>query len=77
MTPAISSVTLPESFVRAAEVQAHLEGISVEQWITDAVAGKVKVAEFFNRRAQGASGKTLGEILDLVPDNPPDPGDEL
>jgi hypothetical protein len=33
--------------------------------------------EFFRRRAAGATGERLRAALDAVPDNPPDPGDEL
>lgn len=32
-------------------------------------------AEFFKRRAAGA-GKGLQHYLDMIPDIPPDPGDE-
>jgi hypothetical protein len=32
--------------------------------------------EFFRRRARGAA-KGLNHYLDMVPDLPPDPGDEL
>ena len=81
MTPATSSVTLPDSIVRAAEVQVRLHGVSLEDWISRAVAERLDtqeaVEEYFSVRAAGASGRSLGEILDQVPDNPPDPGDEL
>jgi hypothetical protein len=73
----IESVQLPADLQSRVARLAEQEGVSVEQWVIEAVAAKADTAEFFNRRARGASGKTLGEILDLVPDNPPDPGDEL
>ncbi len=34
-------------------------------------------AEFYRRRAQRTDGTSLCAILDLAPDVPPDPGDEL
>jgi len=73
----IESVQLPADLQSRVTRLAELEGVSVEQWIAEAVAAKADTAEFFNSRAQRASGKTLREILDLVPDNSPDPGDEL
>jgi hypothetical protein len=81
MATATSSVTLPESIVRAAEVQARLRGVSLEEWVSRAVAERLDTdegaREFFRRRAAGASPGALGRALDAVPDNPPDPGDEL
>ena len=32
---------------------------------------------FFRRRAAGATGDALRRALEAVPDNAPDPGDEL
>jgi hypothetical protein len=81
MATATSSVTLSESIVRAAEVQARLNGVSLEEWVSRAVAERLDTdegaREFFRRRAAGASPGALGRALDAVPDNPPDPGDEL
>lgn len=81
MAPATSSVTLPESIVRAAEVQARLRGVSLEEWVSRAVTERLDTdegaCEFFRRRAAGATGDALRRALDAVPDNPPDPRDEL
>ena len=70
-------VQLPAALQSRATHFAELDGVSVEKWIADAVASKVETAEFFHRRSQGASGKSLMEILNAVPNNPPVSGDEL
>lgn len=48
-------VELPESIVRAAEVQARLLGASTEQWIETAIAERIRLenadAEYFRARA--------------------------
>ena len=81
MATATTAVLLPESVVRAAEVQARIRGISVEEWVSRAVAERLDTAEgaqeFFRRRAAGATGQGLQRILDAAPDVPPMPGDEL
>ncbi|WP_105427703.1 toxin-antitoxin system HicB family antitoxin [Neorhizobium tomejilense] len=72
---------LPTSIKEAAARLAKEDGVSLNQWIASAVAQKVGVvetaAEFLKRRANGASGDRLLQILDEVPDNPPMEGDEL
>ena len=49
-------------------------------WVTSALAQKIGAVEtaavFFQRRSAGA-GKGLSSYLDLIPDHPPMPGDEL
>ena len=81
MTFATSSVVLPESIVRAAEVQARLRGISLEDWVSRAIAERLDTVEgsreFFRRRAGGATGEALGRALDAVPSRVPDAGDEI
>jgi hypothetical protein len=81
MAAATSSVMLPESIVRAAEVQARLRGVTLEEWLSRVVAERLDTPEgareFFRRRAVGAAGDNLGRALDAVPSCPPDPGDEL
>ncbi len=78
---AASPVMLPENIVRAAEVQAGLLGVSLEEWVSRAIAERLDIMEgareFFRRRAAGATGDALGRALDAVPSRPPDPGDEL
>jgi hypothetical protein len=81
MATSTSPVLLPESIVRAAEVQASLRGVSLEEWIARAVAERLDTPEgareFFGRRAAEAAGDPLGRALDAVPSRPPDRGDEL
>jgi hypothetical protein len=81
MATATSSVMLPDSIVRAAEVQARLRGVSLEEWVSRAVAERLDTnegaREFFRRRAVGATGDALGRALDAVPSRAPEPGDEL
>jgi hypothetical protein len=74
------TLSLPESVLKRAEELAREDGVSLDIWVTSAVAQKIGVvetaAEFFRRRAAGA-GKGLRSYLDLIPDNPPMAGDEL
>ncbi len=71
---------VPESLLKRAEELAREDGVSLDIWITSALAQKIgaveTAAEFFRRRSAGA-GKGLEVYLDLIPDNPPAPGDEL
>jgi len=75
-------VLLPESIVRAAEVQARLRGVALEGWVSRAVVERLDTIEgareFFRRRAQGAgSGEAAIRFLQSAPDAPPMPGDGL
>lgn len=81
MAAAMSTLILPESIVRAAEAQARVRGVSVEDWVSRAVAERLDTdegsREFFRRRAAGATGDALRRVLDTVPSGPVDVGDEL
>ena len=81
MAAATSPVLLPESVVRAAEVQARMRGVSLEEWVSRIIVERLDTPEgareFFRRRAAGATGDALGRALAAVPSRPPDPGDEL
>ena len=78
---ASSYVRLPEHLINTARNQAEQRGLSVDEWIAIAIAdhltGTEAAEEFFRNRAAGARRGALREALDAVPDNPPDPGDEL
>ena len=72
---------LPESLKNAAQRLARQDGVSLNQWISVAVAQKVSVVEtsagFFRRRAGTAKAEDLKAFLDRAPDVPPMPGDEV
>ncbi len=72
---------LPMSLKETATRLAREDGVSLNQWITSAVAqkiGSVETAEeLLKRRAAGAKPGDLMHYLDRAPDVPPIPGDEL
>jgi hypothetical protein len=71
---------LPESLVERAEELARQDGVSLDVWVTSALAqktGAVETGAGFFRRKSSDAGKGLNSYLDLIPDNPPIPGDEL
>lgn len=81
MSKATYPLKLPLSIKRAAERLAKEDHVSLNQWIAAAVAEKVGVvetaAEFFKKRAGGATGKGLMKFLKNAPKTPPDPEDKL
>jgi HicB family len=72
---------LPQSIKRAAERLAKEDGVSLNQWISVAVAQKVgsveTAAEFLRRRAGNARVEDLERFMAAAPDVPPLPGDEI
>jgi hypothetical protein len=72
---------LPASIKAAAERLAKEDGVSLNQWISAAVAQKVGAVEaasvFFRRRAGSARPEDLHAVLAAVPDVAPAPGDEV
>ena len=81
MNRATIQVKLPPSLGNAARKLAEEDGVSLNQWVSLAVAQKISSVEtadaFFKRRSQGADQVDLLEILRNVPDRASDPGDEL
>lgn len=81
MSKATYPLKLPASIKAAAARLAKEDGVSLNQWIALAVAQKVgaveTAAEFFRRRAGDARPEDLCSVLALVPNRPPDLGDEL
>jgi hypothetical protein len=74
-------VKLPPSLGNAAKKLAEEDGVSLNQWVSLAVAQKISSVEtaeaFFARRSQGADQVDFLEILRNAPDQAPDSGDEL
>lgn len=70
---------LPTSIKKAAQRLAQEDGVSLNQWIASAVAEKVGVmetaAQFFKKRAGGATGTGLMKFLRNAPTAAPDPED--
>jgi hypothetical protein len=72
---------LPDSVKKAAQRLAKEDGVSLNQWISSAVAQKVGVSEtaaqFFQSRANGATPSDLQQFLRAAPDVTPVSRDEL
>lgn len=72
---------LPMSLKETAARMAREDGVSLNQWITAAVAQKIGAVEtadaLLERRAATARSGDLTRYLDQAPDLPPVPGDEL
>ena len=71
---------LPESLKNAAQRLARQDGVSLNQWISVAVAQKIgaveTAAEFFKRRAGTSRPGDMVPLLENARDEPPAPGDE-
>jgi hypothetical protein len=78
---AAHNVAISEELFRDVSQRADDTGVSAEEWVSSVLAERVRTerqtAEFFRRRAAGASHRRLGDLLDKAPDVPPIPGDEL
>ena len=72
---------LPASIKSAAERLAKEDGVSLNQWISAAVAQKVGAVEtaaaFLRRRGERARPGDLEAMLSRAPDRAPDPGDDV
>ena len=81
MSRATYPLKLPASIKTAAARLAKEDGVSLNQWISSAVAQKVgaveTAAEFFRRRAEGHTLGELDAFLANVPHGAVQPGDEL
>ncbi|HRD27489.1 MAG TPA: hypothetical protein PLO65_04225 [Caulobacter sp.] len=71
---------LPTSVKTAAQRLAREDGVSLNQWISSAVAEKVGAVEtssaFLKRRSAGAKPEDLLWFLDNAANEPPIPEDE-
>lgn len=81
MNKAAYALKLPQSLKMAAQRLAREDGVSLNQWITVALAEKVgaveTAADFFQRRASRASTGDFQEILNKAGSQPPLSGDEM
>ena len=81
MSKATYPLKLPASIKTAAARLAKEDGVSLNQWITAAVAQKIgaveTAADFIKRRASTAKPEDLKEFLANAPDVPPEAGDEI
>ena len=75
----ILSLRLPDSLHRKARELAVKESVSINQFITIAVAEKMSALlteEYLEERARRTDPAAVDRILAQVPDVPPIPGDE-
>ncbi len=72
---------LPDSMKKAAQRLAKEDGVSLNQWISVAVAQKVgtveTAAEFFKKKTGKNQASDLDWFLERSRDKPPIEGDEL
>jgi hypothetical protein len=77
MNKAAYPLKLPNSIKQAAQRLAKEDGVSLNQWISSAVAQKVgsveTAADFFRKRAGKAKGTGLMRFLVNAPDVPDEP----
>ncbi len=74
------SLRLPDSIHRHIKDIAKKEGVSINQFISSAVAEKISALlteDYLKSRAKRARKKDVRKILDKVSDREPLPGDEL
>ena len=74
------SLRLPNSIHRHIKEIAQEEGVSINQFISSAVAEKISAImteDYLHKRATRATRAELKTILDHVPHRKPLPGDEL
>ncbi len=80
MTRTSYPLKLPASLKNAAQRFAREDGVSLNQWISVAVAQKIGAMEtavdFFKRKAGTSRPSDMTHFLDNARDEPPAPGDE-
>lgn len=73
------SLRLPDSLHNRIRELAQQDGISINQFISTAVAEKLAALmteEYLEKRARRGSREKFLAVLAKVPDVPPEPGDE-
>lgn len=74
------SLRLPESIHERVRELAKKEGVSINQFISTALAEKLSALlteEYLERRARRGSRESYRRVLDKVKDRDPQPGDGL
>jgi predicted transcriptional regulator len=74
------SLRLPDSIHRHIKEIARKDGVSINQFISSAVAEKISAImteEYMKDRAKRAKNKDFKKILSKVPDREPLPGDDI
>lgn len=74
------NVNLPDSVLKKAGELAAKDGVSLDQFVSTAVAEKLSgwlTEDDLNRRAQRASREKFDAALGQVPNVPPDANDKL
>ncbi len=74
------SLRLPDSIHRHIKEIAKKEGVSINQFISSAIAEKISAIlteDYLKSRAKRAKKSDFKKILDKVPDRKPIVGDEL
>jgi predicted transcriptional regulator len=74
------SLRLPDSLHKRVRELAQQDGISINQFISTAVAEKMAALmteDYLEKRAQRGSREKFLAVLAKVPDSPSEPGDEI
>lgn len=74
------TVRLPDSLHQHLRNAAEIDGVSVNQFISLAVAEKLSALQTYDliaRRAERGSREAFLEALAAIPDAQPEPGDEI
>jgi hypothetical protein len=77
---AIENVTVPESLLKQVRELAEKEGITIEQFISSAMAEKAAAwmtVEYLKQRADRASQQKFLQALSKVPDTEPEEQDRI
>lgn len=74
------TIRLPDSLHKHLKEAADADGVSINQFVSLAVAEKIsalKTYDLIARRAEQGSREAFLDALSRVPDAAPDPGDEI
>ncbi|MDT5123412.1 MAG: hypothetical protein QOC96_2894 [Acidobacteriota bacterium] len=77
---AIENVVVPDSLLKQVRELAEKEGVTLEQFISSAIAEKAAAwitVEYLEQRAARSSEKKFREALSKVPDIEPDDEDRM